>query len=103
MPDTLSNSGAPSSSRSFRFCERKLARVHAADEDIEHEVDALDVVETIALLFGLDQLRDQVVRRVLAARVHERLRVVVELRARLLDLLALRRHADHVELALDPV
>src|SRR4029077_12779305 len=75
-----------------RMRELALARVHAAHQHVEHEVDALHVAQPIvpATSFGggapapvgngrRDQLGDQIVARRLAARAHELLRVPLEL------------------------
>ena len=86
-----------------RVRELALGGVHAADQDVQHEVHALHVREPLALLFGGDQQRDQVLAGLLAARAHEAPGVLVELRHRLFDRRFLLGHRDRVELALDPV
>ena len=48
--------------------ELALARVDAADEDVEDEVAQLVVAEPIALLLGRDQVGDQVLARASARR-----------------------------------
>ncbi len=46
-----------------RVRELALGGVDAADQNVQHEVHALDVGEPLALLFGVDQQRDQVLAR----------------------------------------
>ena len=83
--------------------ELGLRRVDAADEDVEHEVHALDVGEAVAVGLGGQQRRDEVLAGVVAAGGEQRVGVVVELDHGLLDELALGHERLGVELLLDPV
>ena len=83
--------------------ELGLRRVDAADEDVEHEVDALDLRQPVAVGLGGQQRRDEVVAGVVAAGGQQRVGVVVELDDGLLDQLALGHQRLGVELLLDPV
>ena len=83
--------------------ELGLRGVDASDEDVEHEVHALDVGEAVAIGLRGQQGRDQVLAGIVAARGQQRLGVVVELDHCLLDELALGHERLGVELLLDPV
>jgi len=83
--------------------ELALGGVDTADQDIEHQVDALHRGEPVAVGFGGEQLGDEVISRHALAPLEQRLQVGRELHARLLDPLALLGDAHHVELALHPV
>ncbi len=87
-----------------RVGELALARVDAADEDVEDQVAQLVVVEALALGLRGYQIVDQIflIGRG-AALGDQRVGPRVKLRYRLLDLLALGDQAVGVELPLDPV
>jgi hypothetical protein len=83
-----------------------LGCVDAADQHVQHEIDALLLAETIAFPFGGKQRGDQIVggmAAILAAGCDQRVRVLVELLHGQLDTGTLVHHRGGVELSLDPV
>ena len=83
--------------------ELALARVHAADEDVEDEVAQLVVVEPLPVGLRRDQVGDQILARVVATLGDQLVTPRVELRHRRLDPWPVLRQAGCVELPLDQV
>ena len=84
-----------------RVGQLALARVDAANEDVEHEVAQFILVEAVAGLLGGDQVGDQIIGGRQPPLDDQLVDVRIALRHRLLDLGARGRQAERVELALD--